>query len=236
MNPARRQFSLVLLAGAAGAALVLLAVRQEWARAVFTPPQPLPQQVISVTGQDLVPVAGALGLAALACLAAVIATRGVARRVAGVVLALFGAGAGAAAATVVTAAQVISVAGSRATSPASAAASGGSGSTTGGTSSPGGAVVISGSAARAIMTGTPWRAAVIIGALVIVAAGVATAMRGPAWPVMSARYDAPGTAAAPASVADGSVPAIEGDERALDSASIWESLSSGTDPTSGSPH
>ena len=38
----RREFGLVLLAGAIGAGLVVLAVRQAWAHAVFTPPRPLP--------------------------------------------------------------------------------------------------------------------------------------------------------------------------------------------------
>src|SRR5580698_6724951 len=86
----RRQFGLVLLLGAAGAALVVFAVRQTWAQAVFTPPRPLPAQEISVTGQQLVPLASALALAALACLAAVIATRSAARRVAGALLAVLG--------------------------------------------------------------------------------------------------------------------------------------------------
>src|SRR6266568_1083163 len=80
----RREFTLVLLAGAAGAGLVVLAVRQAWAHA------------ITVTGQQLVPLASALALAALACLAAVIATRSVVRRAVGVLLAVLGAGAAAA--------------------------------------------------------------------------------------------------------------------------------------------
>ena len=42
----RREFTLVLLAGAAGAGLVVLAARQAWAQAVFTPPRPLPAQDI----------------------------------------------------------------------------------------------------------------------------------------------------------------------------------------------
>ena len=88
---------LVLLAGAVGAGLILFAVRQRWAQAVFTPPKPLSAQVVGVTGDDLVPLAGALALAALACLAAVIATRGVARPGIGVLLAAFGAGAAVAA-------------------------------------------------------------------------------------------------------------------------------------------
>jgi len=82
---------LVLLAGAVGAGLVVLAVRQAWAHATFTPPRPLPAQDIAVTGQQLVPLASALALAALACLAAVIATRSVLRRAVGVLLAVLGA-------------------------------------------------------------------------------------------------------------------------------------------------
>src|ERR1700761_2260419 len=102
--PARREYGLVLLAGAAGAALILIAVRERWAKAVFTPPKPLSAQVVGVSGADLIPLAGARAGAALAGRAAVIATRGVLRRAAGVLLAVFGACAGAAVTTGVTAA------------------------------------------------------------------------------------------------------------------------------------
>ena len=78
----------MLLAGAVGAGLILLAVRQHWAQAVFTPPKPLSPQAVGVSGNDLVPLASALAVAALAGLAAVIATRGVLRRAAGVLLAV----------------------------------------------------------------------------------------------------------------------------------------------------
>ena len=106
----RREFGLVLLLGAAGAGLVVLAVRQGWAHAIFTPPRPLPAQDIAVTGQQLVPLAGALALAALACLAAVIATRSAARRAAGVLLAALGAGAAVAAGAGVSASGVLAAA------------------------------------------------------------------------------------------------------------------------------
>jgi len=108
----RREYALALLAGAVGAGLILLAVRQRWAEAVFTPPKPLSPQVVAVSGADLVPLAAALALAALAGLAAVIATRGVLRRAAGVLLAAFGAVAGAAVTARVSAASVLSVAAS----------------------------------------------------------------------------------------------------------------------------
>lgn len=92
------------------------------------------------------------------------------------------------------------------------------GSTTGG-SSPGGAshaIVIAGSPGQALMTGAPWHAAAIVGAVAIVLAGLATAWRGPRWPVMSARFDRPGQPRRP---------------RAADSATMWESLSRDLDPT-----
>ncbi|HEX9040989.1 MAG TPA: Trp biosynthesis-associated membrane protein [Trebonia sp.] len=228
-HPARREYGFALLAGAVGAGLILLAVRQQWARAVFTPPKPLTPQVVNVSGADLVPLAGALALAALAGLAAVIATRGALRRAAGVLLALFGAGAGAAIMTSVTAATVVSVAAAKVASPESAAVSGAAGSTTSG-SAGGGALVVSGSAAQALMTGTPWHVAVLIGALLVFIAGLATVLRGPDWPVMSARYDAPGGRGAGAQAG-----APGGRSRALDAATMWESLNGGEDPTEDDP-
>ncbi len=208
----RREFGLVLLLGVVGSALVVFAVRQTWAQAIFTPPRPLPAQEISVTGQQLVPLAGALALAALACLAAVIATRSAARRVAGALLAILGAGAAVAAGAGVRASGVL------ATAQADAAAGALGGSTTGGTS-PGGAshaIVIAGSPGQAIMTGAPWHAAAIGGAVAIVLAGLVTVWRGPRWPVMSARFERPGQRAS---------------RRVADSASMWESLSRDLDPT-----
>ena len=188
----RREYGLALLAGAVGAGLILLAVRQRWAEAVFTAPKPLTPQVVAVSGADLVPLAGALAVAALAGLAAVIATRGVLRQVAGALLALFGAAAGA-------------------------------------------AVVVAGAAGHAIMTGTPWRAAVLAGALLVFLAGLATVLRGSRWPVMSARYDLPDRRGTAKAGAAGTVAAGAAGRRATvrpaDSASMWESLSGGGDPT-----
>jgi uncharacterized membrane protein (TIGR02234 family) len=229
MSSPKREYGYALLVGAVGAGLVLLAMRAQWAQAVFTPQKPLTSQVVGVSGTDLVPVAGALGLAALAGLVAVIATRGVVRRAVGVLLALFGAGAGAAVLTTVSAKTVLSVAAGKVASPESAALSGAAGSTTSG-SSGSGALVVTGSAGHAIMTGAPWHVAVVVGALLVFAAGLATALRGQDWPVMSARYDAPGTRA-PGSGSPGSGrPA-----RAADAASMWESLNGGEDPTEDDP-
>jgi uncharacterized membrane protein (TIGR02234 family) len=206
----RREFVLVLLAGAVGAGLVVLAARQAWAHAIFTPPKPLPAQDIAVTGQQLVPLASALALAALACLAAVIATRSVLRRAVGVLLAVLGAATAAAILVSLRASAVLAAA------RASALSGPLGGSTTSGSSS-GGAVheIVIAGPGRAIMAGAPWRAAAIAGAVAIVLAGAATAWRGQRWPVMSARFERPSPAR----------------PRGTDSASMWESLSRDADPT-----
>jgi len=184
----------------------VLAVRQAWAHAIFTPPRPLPAQDITVTGQQLVPLASALALAALACLAAVIATRSVVRRAAGVLLAVLGAGAAAAVMAGLRASTVLAAA------RASALDGPLGGSTTSGGSS-GGAVheIVIAGPGRAILAGAPWRAAALAGAIAIVLAGLATVWRGPRWPVMSARFE---RAAPP-------------DRHAT----MWESLSRDVDPT-----
>ncbi len=131
---ARREYLLTLLAGAVGAAVVLLAARQGWARVVTLEPHPLPASRVAVSGQDLVPAAGALGLAALAGLAAVLATRRLVRRIVGGLLAVFGAAIIASVSLPVTAAQVRSAAAGATTAQAGSAPGGstvGSGTTPG---------------------------------------------------------------------------------------------------------
>jgi uncharacterized membrane protein (TIGR02234 family) len=223
----------MLLLGAAGAGLALLAVRQGWARAVYDAPKPLPSQSITVTGQDMVPAAGALALAGLACLAAIIATRGVLRRAAGAVLALCGVGAAVAASGSLSAARIVAAASSKVSSSASVA-SGGAGSTTGGTSSSGGAVITGNdSAVHTVLLGVSWRVAVFAGAAAIIAAGLLTLWRGARWPVMSGRYErqaAPGRPG-PARAAPG--PAAASRPADLDQAALWDSISRGDDPTVG---
>ncbi len=76
----------------AGAGLVLLALRQGWGTVTSAAPRPLPAGSVAVTGEQLVPAADALAVAAIASLAAVLATRRLRRRITGIVLAGLGAG------------------------------------------------------------------------------------------------------------------------------------------------
>src|SRR5271166_4877080 len=85
---ARRELVLTLLLGAAGTGLVFLASRQGWAEVRTIPPKPLPASRVIVAGSALVPYADALALAGLATLAAVVASRRLARRLTGLLLAL----------------------------------------------------------------------------------------------------------------------------------------------------
>jgi uncharacterized membrane protein (TIGR02234 family) len=241
---ARRELVLLLVLGAAGAGLALLALRQGWAQVRTHAPSPLPDSVTTVTGQALVPAAGALALAALAGLAAILATRRTLRRIAGVILAVLGAGIAASVSAGISAADVLAAS-------ASAAAQGGSGgtggsqagSTTSGTAGTAGAP-LSGFPSHVVFASFPWRGVALVGALAVVAAGAVVTWRAGHLPEMSSRYDAPagspaaggarGSRAPEGSTAEGPPPAVAaaqpGRERA-DSASIWESLSRGEDPT-----
>jgi hypothetical protein len=158
-----------------------------------------------------VPLAAALAVVALAGVVAVVATRGLARRLVGLVLVL--------AATVTAVLVVLPVSAAGVLAAAQTSAAGQAGSVTGGTG-PGQAALAGAPAVTAahqvVLASFPWRWLAVAGALAVLAAGFAVAWRGARWPVMSSRYDQPGPAGA-APVAD--------------TATLWESLSKGVDPT-----
>jgi uncharacterized membrane protein (TIGR02234 family) len=226
----RRELALLLLLGAAGAGLALLAARQGWARVETAAPRPLPASVTTVTGQALVPAAGALALAALAGLAAVLATRRTLRRVAAVLVAGLGAGLALAVGAGISAADVRAAAAAAAPGGAGAAAGSGVGSTTAGGAGPAAAgpagSPLSGFPGHVVFVSFPWRGVALAGALAVVAAGVLAAWRAERLPVMSSRFDPPARPAGPKPT----VPAA-GRSRQSDSAAMWESLSRGEDPT-----
>ncbi len=212
---AAREYVLVLGAAAAGGVLVLLSVRQGWAQVVTAAPAPLPSGSAPVRGQDLVPVAGALAVVSLAALAAVIATRGLARRLVGMLLAVSGALTVLVVSTRVSTADVLAAVHGTAVSQAgSATAGGGTGAAAG--AIPGGSTSGVSVAAHVVMAGFPWRPLAVLGGLAVLAAGVLVAWRGPRWPAMSGRYDRTG----------GGKP-----QHVADTATLWEALSRGVDPT-----
>jgi uncharacterized membrane protein (TIGR02234 family) len=207
----------VLAIGAAGAVLILLALREVWAHAIYTPPHPIPRQDYAVTGQSLIPLASALAIAALACLAAVIATRGTLRRAVGALLTVIGGYAAVTVTAAVTSSAVLATAQNAGSDSLGGSTTSG---TTGGTSGSASALVLSGVPGHAVMTGLAWHIVAAAGAVAIVLAGLATLWRGPAWPAMSPRFERPDRAAKGTSAAG-----------RTDSATMWESLSRDVDPT-----
>jgi uncharacterized membrane protein (TIGR02234 family) len=230
----RRELAVLLLAGAAGAGLVLLAARQEFARVEVVPLHPLPVTVTRVSGQDLLPAGSALAIAALASMAAVLATRGLLRRITGVITALLGAG------IVLTALGRISRASVLAAVGHASLSSSGAGTTPGSTTVGNDPGLSTGSLAgfpsHVLFTGSGWRALMLAGAVVVVAVGVAVIISAARLPAMSGRYERAGQR--PAQPQPQAVAAGSGGQRALlrstSAAHLWESLSAGADPTSGS--
>ncbi|MGO8958302.1 MAG: Trp biosynthesis-associated membrane protein [Streptosporangiaceae bacterium] len=237
---ARQELALALLVGAAGAGLIFLATRQGWAHVRTMPPRPLPASLITVTGAALVPFADALALASLASLAAVVASRRLVRRLTGLLLAVLGA---------ILAASVLSL--SQAGAIAAAAASGspttaGAGSVTQGSASASSAIPnVAGASSHVTFVAAGWQVLTVTGAIMLMAAGALVLWRADRMAIMSARYDPPagtgnGTrprppAANPERTTDpvrqaGPVPSAV--SAATDSASIWDAISRGDDPTS----
>ncbi|MER5318912.1 Trp biosynthesis-associated membrane protein [Streptosporangium roseum] len=179
MTARRALWTWVAVCGA-GAALVLLAAGRDWFTVTYGP------RKVAVTAAELVPALGPAAWAALAAVVAVLATRGVWRRVVGAVMALCGAGMIAWAwqgsdsgAALEVAARQIPLAGPGALHAAPAAV---------------------------------WPLVAGAGGLLLVCAGVVAAVRGAGWPGMSDRYDRRGSSPAAAGAAStGGAPS----ERAL---------------------
>jgi uncharacterized membrane protein (TIGR02234 family) len=248
-RPGRRELAVILLAGAVGAAIVLLAARQEFARVEVVPLHPLPVTVTRVSGQDLLPATSALAVAVLASMAAVLATRGLLRRLTGLIAVLLGVGIAVTAIGRITKAAVLAAAGNAIVSPATTGAGSSPGSTTTGTDSGQATGSIAGFPSHVLFTGSAWRALMVAGAVLVVLAGLAVIARASRLPAMSGRYERAGqrvraTPAAPQAPlaeagADSGVRTGQNPHqpngrallRATSAANMWESLTAGVDPT-----
>jgi uncharacterized membrane protein (TIGR02234 family) len=236
----RRELTLTILLGAVGAGLAFLATRQGWAQVRTTPPKPLPPSHVTVTGSALVPYADALAVAGLATLAAVLATRGLVRRLTGLLLALLGVSLAASAFTITTAGAI-----SAASSNVGLATAGAGSVVDGGGSAPAAVPNVAGTAPHVGFEAAGWQALLVVGALAMIGAGLLVIWRADRMAVMSGRYDSPArqasspTADAEPGVRSGAGGAATGTAGGAatgtagpgDSASIWEALSRGDDPT-----
>lgn len=234
---AKRELAVLLLGGAVGATLALLATRQELARVVVTPPRPLPGTIIALSWQDLLPAVAALAVASLASMAAVLATRGLARQITGLLAVALGIGIAVQAAGRVSAAAVLAAA--RHASISSAGAVGGTapGSTTAGTNAGQGDGALTGFPSHVVFSGSAWRSLMLLGAVLVVAAGIAIMVRATRLPAMSARYERSGSPPAGPRAEPTARPKpakmTRTNER-VEAARMWESLTAGGDPTARS--
>jgi len=233
----RAELIAILLLGAVGAGVVFLAMRQSWAQVRTAVPAPLPTSVVRDSGQSLVPYADALVVAALATLAAMLATRSLARRATGVLLAGLGVAIVAAVTAGVSTAAALAAA-AQSVGPATGAGAGTApGSTSDGSASGGtGVPNVGGFHSRAVVHAGGWQALAVIGAIALIAAGVLIVWRATRLPVMSSRYDSPAAARARPGPHRAGPAGPAGDEPGddaggADSATMWESLSRGEDPT-----
>jgi len=92
MTTARRSLATGLGAIALGAGAALLAGSRTWEETSVPRPSPLPPATVVHTGNALLPWLPALALVGLAGAGAILATRGAARRVVGVIIAIAGIG------------------------------------------------------------------------------------------------------------------------------------------------
>jgi uncharacterized membrane protein (TIGR02234 family) len=200
----RRSLGVALLLGAAGAAVVLIASGQTWARgtaAVGGGSVPL-----EAGGRDVTGVPAALAVVGLAALVAVFAVRGGGRLLVSLLLALSGAGAAVSA--------FLGAADSAALDEKAAQTTGEAASTVD------------------ALSHTAWPYVTAIGSVLILLAGLLALRYGKRWPTMSGRYERTG-ATASGSGRPGTgraarrAPAMDPD-RPED---LWKALDRGEDPT-----
>lgn len=181
----RTRLARAVIATAAGGLLVLLASGREWAKTSVQVPAGA-RETVSVTGHAVVSSLPALGIALLALAAAVIAGSGVIRRMIGAVIVL--AAAGALGGSIVGRGHVSQTLTDHEPSGLAIAAHG---------------------------TANGWWLVAAVGAVLALVSGVATAVRGPSWAALGAKYEAPQARA----------------RRVNPGVDTWEALDRGEDPT-----
>src|SRR4051794_19684254 len=193
---------MVVLLTIAGAVLVLLSTSRTWAHAVVSVPGSLraPDQV-DLSGRNVEPIVGALGLVALAAVIALLATRGIWRVVMGAVIAVVGA-------LIIGSAALTSAAHVRTSSALHDKDS-----------------QTALRDARVTVELRPWRHAAAAGGLLVVAGGLVAAARGRTWAGMGRRFEAPAATSAPTKA-----PATEKTTSEPTDLELWEQLERGEDP------
>jgi uncharacterized membrane protein (TIGR02234 family) len=198
----RAEYAAALSTDLLGGAAALLISTRPW-QTVWTPrPRPFADDVLQLTGRSLDPASTALALVALAGVVAVLATRGVPRRLVGVALALAG---GALIWRAVLGGSAVGQA--RARNLVASLHSG---------------LGVDAAAVSRVTVHPVWPALSAVAGVLVLAAGALIAVRGHRWRAMSAKYEAP---------AGGATGGDPERDRARRDASLWAALDRGDDPT-----
>jgi uncharacterized membrane protein (TIGR02234 family) len=202
----RAEFALALILDLLGAAGALLVGMRAWQTIVTPRPRPLADDVLRISGRTIDSAGTALGLVALAGVVAVLATRGLARRVIGVVLGLAGA---ALVWRSLTGLTEVSVARARTL-----------------VASKHSAVGVDAAVVPHVTVHEIWPLLSTACGVVVLLAGALIALRGHTWLAMSTRYESP----------SGQYPTSDEDEarRTRADATMWTALDRGDDPTDAS--
>ncbi|WP_371672131.1 TIGR02234 family membrane protein [Streptomyces sp. NBC_00289] len=160
----RRSLAVALLSGALGAAVALLATRQQWSEGTATVAGG--DFPLTASGSDVSGVPAALAIVGLAALVAVFAVRKAGRLLVAALLALSGAG--------IVAAALLGASDSGALDDKAAQASGDTSATVG------------------ALTHTAWPYVAAAGGVLILLAGLLALRYGRLWPAMSGRYERSG--------------------------------------------
>ena len=202
----RTEFALALLLDLLGAGGALLIARRTWQTARTPRPRPLADDVLTISGHTLDAATTAVGLVALAGVVAVLATRGLARRAVGAMLALAGA-------LLVwrSLSGLTAVSGARVRSLVQAKHSG---------------VGVDATFAPHVTAHPVWPVLSAGCAVLVLAGGALVAVRGHRWATLSRRYEPPSGAVSTEESATA---------RARADASMWTALDRGADPTAERP-
>jgi uncharacterized membrane protein (TIGR02234 family) len=202
----RAEYGLALLLQLLGAAGALLISTRAWQTVHTARPKPFRDDVLHLSGRTVDAAPTALALVALAGVIAVIATRGLVRRVIGAVIALAGAGL-----LWRSLGDLSAVSAARARNLVENKHTG----------------IDVGSAVPHISVTSSWAALSAVCGVLVLVAGLLVVLRGHRWGAMSARYDAP--------TATEVVDDDPDRARARADASMWSALDRGDDPTRAEP-
>ena len=167
----RARFGAALGLVVLGGAGALLTSGRAWQTVTAPRPRPFADQVVDVSGRTLEPAVAALGVVALAGVVAVLATRGIARRVVGALLVATAVGLAWAA---VAGMQAVSAARARSLVSDARTAAG-----------------LDPNRPPRVTVHAEWPALVLVCALFVLLAGVAITAWGHRWIALSGRYEAP---------------------------------------------